>query len=219
MREWQRQSHVKWYCRYHVVIVPKYRQKVIFGRLRKDIGRILRELCDQFGIELIEGHAMPDHVHMCLSIPPKYSVANAIGRLKGKSAIRIHRDYLGRRCNFTGFHFWAKGYCVSTVGLDEEIIRKYIRNQEEADQREDEQLKLDDQRKHNLRAIVVGLHGQRGSLRGHLRSKEPLEGLIGVRSSLRNLPGPSPFRGFFTQRPPLEGILKPPALRVVDDCL
>lgn len=78
MREWQRQSHVKWYCRYHVVIVPKYRQKAIFGRLRKDIGRILRELCDQFGIELIEGHAMPDHVHLCLSIPPKLSKAGPL---------------------------------------------------------------------------------------------------------------------------------------------
>ena len=84
MREWRRQSHVKWYCRYHVVIVPKYRQKAIFGRLRKDIGRILRELCEQFEIELIEGHAMRDHVHLCLSIPPKYSVATAIGRLKGE---------------------------------------------------------------------------------------------------------------------------------------
>ena len=144
MREWQRQSHVKWYCRYHVVIVPKYRQKAIFGQLRKDIGQILRELCDQFGIELIEGHAMPDHAHLCLSIPPKYSVSNAIGRLKGKSAIRIHRDYLGRKRNFTGFHFWSRGYCVSTVGLDEEMIRKYIRNQEEADKREDDQLNLDD---------------------------------------------------------------------------
>ena len=144
MRDWQRQSHVKWYCRYHIVIVPKYRQKAIFGRLRKDIGRLLRELCEQFDIELIEGQAMPDHVHLCLSIPPKYSVATAIGRLKGKSAIRIHREYLGRQRNFTGFHFWSKGYCVSTVGLDEEMIRKYIRNQEEADQREDEQLSLGD---------------------------------------------------------------------------
>jgi putative transposase len=108
MREWRRQSHVKWYCRYHVVIVPKYRQKAIFGKLRKDIGRILRELCEQFEIELIEGHAMPDHMHLCLSIPPKYSVATAVGRLKGKSAIRIHREYLGRKRNFTGFHFWSK---------------------------------------------------------------------------------------------------------------
>ena len=79
MRAWHNQSHVRWYCRYHIVIVPQYRQKAIFGTLRKDIGKILRELCEQMGIELVEGHAMPDHVHMCLSIPPKYSVANAVG--------------------------------------------------------------------------------------------------------------------------------------------
>lgn len=87
---------------------------------------------------------MPDHVHLCLSIPPKYSVSNARGRRKGKSAIRMHREYLGRKRNFTGFHCWSRGYCVSTVGLDEEMIRTYIRNQEEADKREDEQLNLDD---------------------------------------------------------------------------
>ena len=94
MREWQSQTHVKWYCRYHVIIVPKYRRKAIFGTLRRDIGKILRELCEQFGMELVEGHAMGDHVHLCLSIPPKFSVANAVGRLKGKSAIKIHREYI-----------------------------------------------------------------------------------------------------------------------------
>ncbi len=142
MREWQSQSHVRWYCRYHVVIVPKYRHKAIFGALRKGIGRILRELCDQYEIELVEGHAMPDHVHLCVGIPPKYSVANAVGRLKGKSAIRIHREYLNRTRNFTGMHFWSKGYCVSTVGLDEAIIRNYIRNQECQEKRV-EQLQLE----------------------------------------------------------------------------
>ena len=85
----------------------------------------------QIGVELIEGHAMPDHVHLCLSIPPKYSVANTVGRIKGKSTVRIHRDYIGKRGSSKGFHFWSTGYCVSTVGLDEEKIRKYIRNQEE----------------------------------------------------------------------------------------
>jgi len=104
MREWQNQSHVRWYCRYPIVIVPKYRQTAIFGTLRKDIGKILRELCDQMGIELVEGHAMPDHVHLCLSMPPKYSVANAVGRLKGKSAIRIHREYLVLQ---RGFEMWC----------------------------------------------------------------------------------------------------------------
>jgi putative transposase len=132
MREWANQSHVKWYYRYHVVIVPKYRHKAILGVLHRDIGKRLRELCDQCGIELVEGHAMPDHVHLCLSVPPKFSVANAVGRLKGKSVIRIRREYLGRQRNFTGFHFWARGYCVSTMGLDEAMIRNYIRTQEGA---------------------------------------------------------------------------------------
>ena len=116
MREWQSQSHVRWYCRDHIVIVPQYRHKALFGALRRDIGKMLRELCAQMDIELVEGHAMPDHVHLCFSVPPKYSIANAIGRLKGKSAIHIHREYLGRARNFTGLHFWARGYCVSTVG-------------------------------------------------------------------------------------------------------
>ena len=102
---------------------------------------MLRELCQQHGIELVEGHAMPDHVHLCLSIPPKYSVANTVGFLKGKSAIRIHREFLGREKNFTGLHFWARGYCVSTVGLDEQVIREYIRNQENEEKRQ-EQMQL-----------------------------------------------------------------------------
>ena len=135
MREWQNQSHVKWYCRYHTVIVPKYRKKAIYGVLRKEIGGILRVLCGQFGAELVEGHAMPDHVHLCLSIPPWHSVAYTIGRLKGKSAVRIHRDYIKGKGNAKGFHFWATGYCVSTVGLDEEKIRAYIRNQEKRERR------------------------------------------------------------------------------------
>ena len=142
MRQWQSQSHVKWYCKYHVVFVPKYRRKSIYGTLRRDIGKVLRELCRQQGVELVEGHAMSDHMHLCLSIPPKYSVANTIGFLKGKSAIRIHREYLGRQRQFTGFHFWARGYCVSTVGLDEQVIREYIRNQE-AEEKRQETLRLE----------------------------------------------------------------------------
>jgi putative transposase len=132
---------VRWYCRYHVIIVPKYRKKAIFGSLRKQIGKILREICEQGGIEVVEGHAMMDHVHLCLSIPPKYSVATAVGRMKGKSAIRIHREFLGRAQNFTGFHFWATGYCVSTVGFDEQQVLEYIREQEEHEKTE-EQLTL-----------------------------------------------------------------------------
>lgn len=138
MREWQSLSHVRWYCRYHVVFVPKYRKRVIYGALRKSIGVILRQLCQQEGVEIIEGHAMPDHVHLCLSIPPKFSVANTVGFLKGKSAIRIHREHLGRERGFTGFHFWARGYCVSTVGLDEQIVREYIRNQESEEKRQEQ---------------------------------------------------------------------------------
>jgi putative transposase len=142
MRDWQSQSHVKWYCRYHVVIVPKYRKKAIYGVLRKAIGGILKDLCVQFGVELVEGHAMPDHIHLCLSIPPKLSVAYTVGRLKGKSAVRVHRDYIKGRGNAKGFHFWSTGYFVSTVGLDEGKVREYIRNQEEKD-RSQEQLDLD----------------------------------------------------------------------------
>ena len=141
MREWPSQAHVKWYCRYHVVIVPKYRRKSMFGAIRREVGEILKELCRRFGIELVEGHVMADHVHMCLGIPPKYSVANTLGKLKGKAAIMIHQKY-GRKRNFVGLHFWARGYCVSTVGLDETMIREYIRTQEENEKKE-EQIQLD----------------------------------------------------------------------------
>ena len=129
MHEWENLAHVRWECKYHVVIVPKYRRKVLFGQLRRQVGMILRELCRQKGIGLVEGKAKPDHVHMCLSIPPKFSVAHTIGFLKGKSAVRIHRDLLHER-RMTGLHFWATGYCVSTVVLDEEKIRRYIREQD-----------------------------------------------------------------------------------------
>jgi len=135
MREWESQAHVRWYCRYHVVFIPKYRKKAIFGRLRKEIGGVFRELCEQFGLELVEGHALPDHVHI-LSIPPKFSVANAIGKLKGKSAILIHRRFLGKTKNLTGYHFWARGYCVSSIGLNKDQVREYIRNQEDHELRQ-----------------------------------------------------------------------------------
>ena len=130
MKDWQSQAHVKWDCKYHVVFIPKYRKKTLYGQLRREIGGIFKKLCRQKELTLLEGHAMPDHIHMCLSIPPKYSVSHTIGFLKGKSAIKIHRDYLGKQRNFRGMHFWARGYCVSTIGLDEEVIRNYIRNQE-----------------------------------------------------------------------------------------
>ena len=134
-------AHVVWDCKYHVVIVPKYRRKVFYGKQRRRIGEILRELCRQKDVGMVEGNAAIDHIHMLLMIPPKFSVANTIGFLKGKSAIRIFRDYLQVKRNFTGRHFWARGYCVSTVGLDEQMIREYIKNQEREEKRQ-EQMRL-----------------------------------------------------------------------------
>ena len=120
-----------------MVIIQKFRKRSQYGELRKRVGEVIRELCRQRGIEMVEGHLMPDHIHMCLSIPPKYSVAFAIGFIKGKSAVRIHRQLLGNK-RVTGLHFWSRGYCVSTVGLDEETIRKYIREQEALEKRQGE---------------------------------------------------------------------------------
>jgi putative transposase len=137
MHEWQSLSHVRWECKYHIVIIPKYRKRVLYGRVKKHVGEVIREVCRQRGIELVEGHLMPDHIHMCVSIPPKHSVAFAIGFIKGKSAVRIHRQILGNK-KVTGLHFWSRGYCVSTVGLDEETIRKYIREQEALEKRQGE---------------------------------------------------------------------------------
>jgi putative transposase len=128
MHDWQSLSHVRWDCKYHVVIVPKYRKRVLYGKLRRKVGAILRELCRQRGVELVEGSAMPGHIHMCLSIPPKFSVAFVVGFLKGKSAVRIHR-LMGER-RMTGLHFWSRGYCVSTTGLDDTVVREYIRQQD-----------------------------------------------------------------------------------------
>ena len=142
MKDWQSQAHVKWECKYHVVILPKYRKKALYGRVRREVGRILRELCRQKGIELVEGKAMPDHVHMLLSVPPRYSIAMTMGYLKGKSAVRIHRNLLKTKGTLFGRSFWARGYCVSTVGLDEAVIRKYIQDQEKR-QRDQDQGELD----------------------------------------------------------------------------
>jgi len=139
MHDWQSLSHVRWECKYHIVIVPKYRKKKLYGKFRERVGQIIKDLCRQRGVEFIEGHLMPDHIHMCLSVPPKFSIAFVIGFLKGKSAVRIHRNLLGNK-RVTGLHFWSRGYCVSTVGLDEASIRKYIRDQEKI---EKQQLELD----------------------------------------------------------------------------
>jgi putative transposase len=131
-------AHAKWECKYHVVWIPKYRRKTLYGELRKHLGPVLRELARQRECVVEEGHLNLDHVHMLLSIPPKYAVAQVLGFIKGKSAIHIARTYLGRRQNFTGQHFWARGYYVSTVGRDEATIREYIRKQEADDQRLDQ---------------------------------------------------------------------------------
>ena len=144
MKNWQSQAHVKWDCLYHVVIVPKYRRKVFFGKRRKEIGEVLRQLCRQKDIGLVEGNAMPDHIHMVLSIPPKYSVSMTLGYLKGKSAVSILRNMTNANGTLFGRKFWARGYCVSTVGLDEEQIRAYVRDQQKLDKKTDQgELDLD----------------------------------------------------------------------------
>jgi len=125
-------SHSKWDCKYHVVFVPKGRRKELFGQVRKQLGAIFHELARQKECQILEGHVMPDHIHMCLAIPPKYAVASVIGFLKGKSAIAIAR-LQGKERNFVGEHFWARGYAVSTVGFNEDQIRRYIRDQEDGD--------------------------------------------------------------------------------------
>jgi len=135
-------SHTMWDCKYHLVWIPKYRKKVIYGELRKYLGGIFRELARQKECEVIEGHLMADHVHILLSIPPKYAVSQVMGFIKGKSAIHIARNFQGRTKNFVGQRFWARGYYVSTVGKDEKTVREYIQRQEQEDKRLDNQMKL-----------------------------------------------------------------------------
>jgi putative transposase len=138
MNAYESLSHTKWECKYHVVFIPKYRRKALYGPLRQHLGSVFRELARQKESEIIEGHLLPDHVHMLISIPPKYSVSAVMGFMKGKSAIHIARVYAGKRRNFVGQHFWARGYLVSTVGKDEVAVRKYIQEQEKEDQRLDQ---------------------------------------------------------------------------------
>ena len=134
-------SHTVWECKYHIVWIPKYRKKVLYGQIRKHLGDIFRGLARQKESEVVEGHLMLDHVHILMSIPPKYAVFQVVGFIKGKSAIHIARAFMGRDRNFTGQHFWARGYFVSTLGKDDEAIQEYIKKQEEEDQRLD-QLKI-----------------------------------------------------------------------------
>jgi putative transposase len=137
MRRWKNQSHVRWYCRYHVVIVPKYRRKSMFGTVRLIIGNLIKEVSSRYGVEIIEGHVLSDHIHMCMELPPKFSVSEFIGKLKGKTTILLHQRY-GRKKNFRGLNFWSRGYCVSTVGLKEADLLDYIRSQEEREKKEDQ---------------------------------------------------------------------------------
>ncbi len=141
MDEFESLSHSKWECKYHVVFIPKYRRRVLYGQLRSHLGEVFHRLARQKESRIEEGHLMSDHVHMLISIPPKYAVCQVIGFIKGKSAIHLARVYGERQRNFTGQHFWARGYFVSTVGRDEATIRTYIQHQEREDQRLD-QLKL-----------------------------------------------------------------------------
>lgn|SRR6516162_2822564 len=135
MDEFQSLSHTRWDCKYHVVLIPKCRRKTIYVELRKHLGEVFHTLAAQKESKIIEGHMMIDHVHMMISIPPKYAVSQVVGFIKGKSAIHLARVYGERKRNFVGQHFWARGYFVSTVGRDEAVIREYIRNQEKEDQR------------------------------------------------------------------------------------
>jgi putative transposase len=138
MDDYESLSHSKWECKYHVVFIPKYRRKTLYGELRQHLGEVFRKLAMQKESRVEEGHLMPDHVHMMISIPPKYAVSQVIGYIKGKSANHLARVYGERKRNFTGQHFWARGYFVSTVGRDETVIREYIRKQEAEDSRLDQ---------------------------------------------------------------------------------
>lgn len=133
MRSFKAQSHTLWDCKYHIVILPKYRRKILYGHTRVYIGKIIRELAKQIEVEVIEGNACVDHMHLVLSIPPKHSVSYVMGFLKGKSAIRAHNQF-SRKRPVAQKHFWSRGYCVSTVGIDEDIIRKYVQDQWKNDQ-------------------------------------------------------------------------------------
>jgi putative transposase len=130
-------NHTKWECKYHVVFIPKCRRKTLYQELRRYLGEVFRRLAEQKESQIEEGHLRPDHVHMMISIPPKYAVSQVVGFIKGKSAIHLARVYGERKRNFVGQHFWARGFYVSTVGREEAVIREYIREQEQEDKRLD----------------------------------------------------------------------------------
>tara|TARA_B100002003_G_C13837865_1_gene411359 strand:- start:105 stop:533 length:429 start_codon:yes stop_codon:yes gene_type:complete len=131
--------HSKWDCKYHLVFVPKYRKEKLYGKIRKFLGPVFRELANQRECEIIEGHMVQDHVHMLIKVPPKYSVATVVGYIKGKSAIAVARQFSGRRQNFNGEKLWARGYAVSTVGFNEAQIKAYVRHQKQLDGKGDDE--------------------------------------------------------------------------------
>ena len=143
MDDYESLKHTRWECKYHIVFIPKCRRKELYQQLRQHLGEVFRQLAQQREIAILEGHLVVDHVHMLISIPAKYAVAQVIGYIKGTSAIHIARTVGGRKRNFTGQHFWARGYFVSTVGRDEKAIREYIQRQEQEDRRLD-QMKMFD---------------------------------------------------------------------------
>ena len=138
MDEYESLSHSKWECKYHVVFIPKCRRKMLYGKLRRHLGEVLRRLAEQKECRIEEGHLLADHVHMMISIPAKYSVSSVVGFIKGKSAIHLARVYGELKHDYAGQSFWARGYFVSTVGRDEAVIRDYIRTQEQEDKRIDQ---------------------------------------------------------------------------------
>ena len=143
MEDYKKLSHTKWQCKYHVIFIPKYRRRTLYGVVRRELGGVFHRLAEQKGCTIEEGHVMPDHVHMLIQIPPKHAVSSVVGYIKGKSAIHVARHFLKRNRNYAGQSLWARGYFVDSVGRDLEVIKRYIREQENEDQRLD-QLELGD---------------------------------------------------------------------------
>lgn len=131
-------AHTQWECKYHIVFAPKYRRQIIYGKIKQDIGQMIRKLCEYKGVEIIEAEACKDHIHMLVSIPPKYSVAQFMGYLKGKSSLMIFEKYANLKYKYGNRHFWCRGYYVSTVGKNKKAIAEYIRNQLQEDYADDQ---------------------------------------------------------------------------------
>jgi len=138
MEDYKKLSHTKWQCKYHVIFIPKYRRRTLYGVVRRELGSVFHRLAEQKECKIEEGHIMPDHVHMLIQIPPKHAVSSVVGYIKGKSAIHVARHFLKRTRNYAGQSLWARGYFVDSVGRDLEVIKRYIREQEKEDRRLDQ---------------------------------------------------------------------------------